>query len=64
VAHIVAALAQSLPANPDVAIVHGDFRIDNIVVSSAQPERVLAVLEWETETIGDPLVDLGIACRP
>jgi aminoglycoside phosphotransferase (APT) family kinase protein len=52
-------LRQHLPPSPAPAIVHGDFRIDNMIFAPEAPARPLAVLDWETATIGDPLVDLG-----
>ena len=42
------------------AIVHGDFRMDNCLVSEQLPFRVTGVLDWEMATIGDPLCDLGM----
>ncbi len=50
-------LADHIPEQGRAAVVHGDYRLDNCVVS---PEgRVLAVLDWELCTLGDPLADLG-----
>jgi aminoglycoside phosphotransferase (APT) family kinase protein len=52
-------LAANLPAQAGPArIVHGDFRLDNVVLSPAG--RVLAVLDWELCTLGDPLADVGL----
>ena len=54
-------LAANLPAQAGPArIVHGDFRLDNVVLSPAG--RVLAVLDWELCTLGDPLADVGLLC--
>jgi aminoglycoside phosphotransferase (APT) family kinase protein len=54
-------LAANLPAQVGPArIVHGDFRLDNVVLSSAG--QVLAVLDWELCTLGDPLADVGLLC--
>lgn len=46
------------PAQP--AIVHGDYRLDNCIVDAADPNRLMAVLDWELSTLGDPLADLGM----
>jgi aminoglycoside phosphotransferase (APT) family kinase protein len=50
-------LAQRVPSQVGTAIVHGDYRLDNTVVSA--DGRVAAVLDWELCTLGDPLADLG-----
>ncbi len=60
------ALIERLPARcpPDdgrVALVHGDFRIDNLIWHPSQP-RILAVVDWELATLGHPLADLGYFC--
>jgi aminoglycoside phosphotransferase (APT) family kinase protein len=41
------------------ALVHNDYKYDNLVLDPADPGRVLAVLDWEMATLGDPLMDLG-----
>jgi aminoglycoside phosphotransferase (APT) family kinase protein len=53
-----AALAAHVPAESDVAIVHGDYRLDNLLVGDG--DRVIAVLDWEMATLGDPLTDIGL----
>lgn len=50
-------LAAQIPEQGRAGVVHGDYRLDNCVVSS--DGRVLAVLDWELCTLGDPLADLG-----
>ncbi|HEY7042900.1 MAG TPA: phosphotransferase family protein [Nocardioidaceae bacterium] len=52
-------LAASRP--PDVAarLIHNDFRFDNVVLASDDHERIVAILDWEMATVGDPLMDVG-----
>ncbi len=52
-------LAATLPAQGPAAIVHGDYRLDNAVLHPARPGELVAVLDWEMSTLGDPLADLG-----
>jgi aminoglycoside phosphotransferase (APT) family kinase protein len=56
---IARTLAATLPSSPAAAIVHGDFRIDNVIVPPAAQGRIAAVLDWEMATLGDPLADLA-----
>ncbi len=51
-------LPQHLPEGDETAIVHGDFRIDNVIFHPTEP-RVLAVLDWELSTLGHPLSDFA-----
>ncbi|MFF0449141.1 phosphotransferase family protein [Streptomyces sp. NPDC004609] len=53
-----AALGRSLPASPAPTVVHGDYRLDNVLVGT--DDRIKAVLDWEMSTLGDPLTDLGL----
>jgi aminoglycoside phosphotransferase (APT) family kinase protein len=52
-------LADRIPPDSGAALIHNDFKYDNIVLDPADPPRVLAVLDWEMATVGDPLMDLG-----
>jgi aminoglycoside phosphotransferase (APT) family kinase protein len=49
-------LPRTVPQQERVSVVHGDYRLDNIVFHSIEP-RVIAVLDWELSTIGDPMAD-------
>jgi aminoglycoside phosphotransferase (APT) family kinase protein len=51
-------LPRTVPEQTRTAIVHGDFRIDNMIFAPAEP-RILAVLDWELSTLGDPLADFS-----
>lgn len=57
-----AALGQALPQHSRASIVHGDYRIDNTILDSADAARVVAVLDWELSTLGDPLSDAALMC--
>jgi aminoglycoside phosphotransferase (APT) family kinase protein len=52
-------LAAHLPAEGAPAVIHNDFKYDNLVLHPADLSRVRAVLDWEMATLGDPLMDLG-----
>lgn len=54
-------LPEHIPAEDSTALVHGDYRIDNLLFHSERPE-VLAVLDWELSTLGHPLADLAYTC--
>ncbi|MBI5277680.1 MAG: phosphotransferase family protein [Burkholderiales bacterium] len=54
-------LAANVPAAGRTTIVHGDYRPNNILVHPTEP-RVLAVLDWELSTLGDPMCDLAYTC--
>jgi aminoglycoside phosphotransferase (APT) family kinase protein len=52
-------LDQNQPADAGSAMIHNDFRFDNMVLAPDDPTRVIGVLDWELATVGDPLMDLG-----
>ncbi len=53
-----ALLAANIPAEQTPAIVHGDYRLDNLLVDSQ--DRIAAVIDWEMATLGDPLTDVAL----
>jgi aminoglycoside phosphotransferase (APT) family kinase protein len=55
---LIAWLPAHLPPPAPVRIVHGDYRLDNIILAPSQP-KIRAVLDWELSTLGDPLADLA-----
>jgi aminoglycoside phosphotransferase (APT) family kinase protein len=55
-----AALERRLPEQTAAGIVHGDYRLDNVLIGPDDPARIAAILDWEMCTIGDPLADLGL----
>jgi aminoglycoside phosphotransferase (APT) family kinase protein len=52
-------LKANLPESPAATVVHGDYRLGNVLLEPRAPARIAAVLDWEMSTIGDPLADLG-----
>ncbi|NBE54485.1 phosphotransferase family protein [Streptomyces boluensis] len=53
-----AALGRELPHSPAATVVHGDYRLDNVLIDDR--EQITAILDWEMSTLGDPLTDLGL----
>lgn len=54
-------LAEHVPPDPGrPGVVHGDFKLDNVLLDTSDPTRVVGVLDWEMCALGDPLVDVGI----
>ncbi|MFE9058229.1 phosphotransferase family protein [Streptomyces mutabilis] len=54
-----ATLGRELPDSPSPTVVHGDYRLDNVLIGGENDE-IRAVLDWEMSTLGDPLTDLGL----
>jgi aminoglycoside phosphotransferase (APT) family kinase protein len=52
-------LRSHAPEQTDVALTHGDYKLDNVMLAPTPPPRIAAVIDWEIATIGDPMVDLG-----
>ena len=58
---LIAWLPQHVPTADETALVHGDYRIDNMIFHPTEP-RILAVLDWELSTLGHPLADFAHHC--
>jgi aminoglycoside phosphotransferase (APT) family kinase protein len=54
-------LPRNIPPEAGTTVVHGDFRLDNVIFHPSEP-RILAVLDWELSTLGDPLADFAYHC--
>jgi aminoglycoside phosphotransferase (APT) family kinase protein len=52
-------LAENMPESPPATIVHGDYRLGNVMLAHGAPARLVAIFDWELATIGDPLADVG-----
>jgi aminoglycoside phosphotransferase (APT) family kinase protein len=57
---LVERLTAALPAEGQTTLVHGDYRLDNALVTLDPEPRITAVVDWEMATLGDPLADLGL----
>jgi aminoglycoside phosphotransferase (APT) family kinase protein len=60
---LIVGLPKQTPSDRRVAIVHGDFKLGNMIFHPTEP-RLMAVLDWELATIGDPLADLAFSALP
>ena len=58
---LIAWLPENVPPGDETAIVHGDFRMDNLIFHPTEP-RIVAVLDWELSTLGHPLADFSYHC--
>jgi aminoglycoside phosphotransferase (APT) family kinase protein len=59
--HLIEWLPAHLPDADETTLVHGDFRLDNLIFHPTEP-RILAVLDWELSTLGHPLADFAYHC--
>ncbi len=55
---LIAWLPQNIPADDETTLVHGDYRLDNIIFHAHEP-RIIAVVDWELSTLGHPLADFS-----
>jgi aminoglycoside phosphotransferase (APT) family kinase protein len=58
-AKVIAWLKANTPEDVATCVVHGDYRLDNVVLDPGDLTRVVGILDWEMATLGDPLMDLG-----
>ncbi len=58
---LAAWLAERQPSESGACLVHNDYKYDNLVLDPDDPSRIVAVLDWEMATVGDPLLDVGTA---
>jgi aminoglycoside phosphotransferase (APT) family kinase protein len=56
---VIRRLRNAIPESPAPTIVHGDYRLGNMMMAYNEPGRVVAILDWEMATLGDPLSDVG-----
>ncbi len=55
-------LADNIPESGEATVVHGDYRLGNVMFERFPPARLNAIFDWEMATIGDPLADVGYLC--
>jgi aminoglycoside phosphotransferase (APT) family kinase protein len=58
-AEVTGWLNKNRPVAGDSTVVHGDYKLDNVMFADTAPARLIAIFDWEMATIGDPLADLG-----
>ena len=59
---LLAWLTDRVPDQSALAVVHGDYRVDNVLLDPGDPGRVLAIVDWELSTLGDPVADVATMC--
>jgi aminoglycoside phosphotransferase (APT) family kinase protein len=59
VEQVAAWLAEHMPPEAGAALIHNDYKYDNLVLDSDDLSHIIGVLDWEMATVGDPLMDLG-----
>ncbi|WP_341227208.1 phosphotransferase family protein [uncultured Arcticibacterium sp.] len=56
---VAAWLDTNIPEPAEATLIHNDYKYDNLILNPEKPEEILAILDWEMCTVGDPLMDLG-----
>lgn len=56
---VMAWLQANVPGDPPASLVHGDFKLDNVMFGPGSPPELVGVFDWELSTLGDPRTDLG-----
>ena len=59
--HVAAWLKSHMPAESRAAVIHNDYKFDNVMLNPDDPTRIVGVFDWEMATVADPLMDLGTA---
>lgn len=59
IAEITEWLRANTPSDSETSVVHGDYKLDNVMLASTVPARLVSIFDWEMATLGDPLSDLG-----
>lgn len=62
VARLRDALHSTVPSASETSIVHGDYRVDNVILDKVDVGSITAVVDWEMSTLGDPLTDIALMC--
>ena len=61
---IVEWLEANMPPEPERAsVLHGDFKMDNVILNPQDPTKIIGVLDWEMSTVGNPFMDLANPCQ-
>lgn len=55
-------LQAAIPSRSASSIVHGDYRVDNVILTEGDTNSIAAVVDWEMSTLGDPLTDVALMC--
>jgi aminoglycoside phosphotransferase (APT) family kinase protein len=58
---VISWIKQNVPPSPPATLIHNDYKYDNVILDAADLTSIIGVLDWEMSTVGDPLMDLGVA---